>query len=86
MAELAFAVADDLQGNGIGSLMLQMLAGIARQHGIFTFTGLVLAENVGMLAVFRESGYPMRVKPERETVRVFLDLGQDSSGSEEARA
>ena len=36
-AEVAFAIADALQGRGVGTRMLETLAGIARGHGIQTF-------------------------------------------------
>src|SRR5436305_1976676 len=36
-AEVAFTVQDDQQGRGLGTLMLEHLAGIARQQGITRF-------------------------------------------------
>ena len=56
-AEVAFAVADDHQGRGIGSVLLEHLAEIARPSGIEEFEADVLGENNRMLAVFAKSGY-----------------------------
>ena len=59
-AEVAFEVADSLQGQGIGTLLLGQLAGVAAQHGITEFTAMVLSDNYKMLDVFRQSGFPIR--------------------------
>jgi acetyl coenzyme A synthetase (ADP forming)-like protein len=59
-AEVAFAVADDHQGRGIGTLLLEHLVPIARANGITEFEADVLGENSRMLEVFARSG--LRVK------------------------
>ncbi len=56
-AEAAFAVADDYQQRGIGSLLLYRLTEYARLHGIGAFVAHVLADNHVMLRVFRNAGY-----------------------------
>ncbi len=58
-AEVAFTVADALQGKGIGSLLFHRLAAIARAHGVAVFDAEVLKDNVGMIRVFEKSGAPM---------------------------
>src|SRR6188472_3571447 len=60
-AEVAFAVADDWQGRGLATLLLAHLAAEARTRGIETFTATVLPDNHKMIAVFRESGFPVVV-------------------------
>jgi acetyl coenzyme A synthetase (ADP forming)-like protein len=59
VAEVAFAVADTYQGRGIGSELLSLLTVHARRRGITAFRAFVLAENVQMMRVFRNSGYTM---------------------------
>ena len=61
-AEVAFAVADDRHDRGLGTLLLGELAQIASARGIREFEALVLPENRQMLAVFRESGFPIRTR------------------------
>jgi acetyl coenzyme A synthetase (ADP forming)-like protein len=56
-AELAFAVADAHQGRGIGTLLLEHLAPIARANGITRFEADVLGENNRMLEMFAKSGF-----------------------------
>ncbi len=63
-AEVAFLVADEFQGRGIATLLLDELAARARDAGIPTFFAEVLPENARMLDVFRESGFPTRVRVE----------------------
>ncbi|MFO7549667.1 MAG: GNAT family N-acetyltransferase [Acidimicrobiia bacterium] len=57
--EVAFAVADDHQGRGIGTQLLQLLTPYARTHGISRFRAFVLPENVQMMRVFRNSGFAL---------------------------
>lgn len=58
-AEVAFAVADDAQGRGIGTELLQLLTTYARQQHITGFRAFVLPENVQMLRLFRNSGFEL---------------------------
>ena len=55
-AEVAFAVVDDRQGRGIGTLLLRHLAEISRAKGVMTWSAEVLEENQAMLHVFERSG------------------------------
>ena len=56
VAEAAVTVLDEYQGKGIGTILLRMLAGSARQHGIRSFRGYVLAENAPMMDILRDLG------------------------------
>lgn len=56
-AEVAFNIADQHQGRGLGSILLEHLAAAAREHGIRQFTAEVLPSNRKMLDVFSEAGY-----------------------------
>lgn len=56
-AEVAFAVADAMQGRGIGTRLLDRLAAAARARGIRTFDADVRGDNNGMLEMFASSGY-----------------------------
>ncbi|HKX75093.1 MAG TPA: GNAT family N-acetyltransferase [Acidimicrobiia bacterium] len=59
VGEVAFAVADEYQGRGIGSELLSLLTAHARRQGLTGFRAFVLADNVQMLRVFRNSGYTL---------------------------
>ena len=56
-AEVAFTVEDALQGQGLGTRLLDRLAEIARLHGISTFEAEVLGHNRRMIDVFRNCGF-----------------------------
>ena len=56
-AEVAFVVEDAHQGRGIGSVLLEHLAAVARERGVRRFVAEVLAENRQMIRVFTDAGY-----------------------------
>ncbi len=74
-AEVAFAVLDDYQGHGVGTLLLDHLARIARQTSIREFVAYVMGSNRQMLEVFANSGFRERDSFESGTVRVTLEIG-----------
>ncbi len=47
IAEVAFAVPDDMHGKGIATLLLEHLVSIARDRGVHAFTAEALTENRG---------------------------------------
>ena len=57
IAEVAVAVVDAMQRHGLGGALLAMLARAARDHGIKTFTLIVLPENQQMLGLLRRMGW-----------------------------
>ena len=73
-AEVAFAVIDQYQGQGIGTALMRHLAGIARGVGIRELTADVLPENNAMLRVCATSGLPLTTKYESNIVHVALRL------------
>src|SRR5581483_4334437 len=49
IAEVAFAVAEDFQGKGLATMLLERLAVLASQNGFEKFQASTLAENQAML-------------------------------------
>jgi len=74
VAEVAFSVADDWQGRGLGSQLMRHLSGIAREQGLRELVAEVLPENASMLAVFRACGLPMQARREDGVVHLVLQL------------
>jgi GNAT superfamily N-acetyltransferase len=74
-AEVAFTVADDVQGKGLGSLLFRRLAALARVRGIEFFDAEVLPSNEKMLRVFARSGLPQVSRRESQALKVSLALG-----------
>ena len=72
-AEVAFEVADDFQGRGLGTILLVHLAEAAEEQGVAIFEASVLPENYRMAEVFRESGF-LRA----DAIPAGSDLGGDA--------
>jgi GNAT superfamily N-acetyltransferase len=56
-AEIALTVLDECQGHGIGTLLLEHLARIARARGVSEFEADVMFGNTKMMQVFTDSGF-----------------------------
>ena len=57
VARVAFAIEDAYHGLGIGTRLIEWLANIARDNGIKSFEGDILAENERMMNVLRDYGF-----------------------------
>lgn len=55
-AEVAFAVADELQGHGVGTLMAQVAVELARRRGLRRLSATLLPDNVPMRRLLRGAG------------------------------
>ncbi|MEM2865889.1 MAG: GNAT family N-acetyltransferase [Candidatus Hadarchaeales archaeon] len=69
-AEVAFAVKDQYQNQGVGRELLKQLTYIARRRGIFGFTAQVLATNRPMLRLFSS----MNVSTEKKVSEGVVEL------------
>jgi L-amino acid N-acyltransferase YncA len=58
-AEIAFAIADATQHNGLGTILLGQLIEAADQAGVAVLSAEVLPQNHRMLHVFGDSGFPV---------------------------
>lgn len=73
-AEVAFLVHDDYQDLGIGTLLADELARVARSHGIGVFQAETLSHNAAMLEMFRRIGFPVETHYEGGVVRVCFSI------------
>ena len=73
-AEVAFAVADELQGHGVGTRLLEQLAESAAEAGIATFVAEVMPDNAPMLRVFADAGFAVSRRLEGGTTEVRLEI------------
>ena len=80
VAEVAFAVPDDMHGRGIASLLLEHLVWQARQRDLTAFTAETLAENSAMLRVFADAGLPAKRRIAEGVVELTfpLPVGDDN--------
>ena len=73
-AEIAFAVVDQFQKQGIGATLMRHLVVLARNANLKKLTAEVLPENVPMLRVFENSGLSHAVVRKSGVVHVVLRL------------
>jgi RimJ/RimL family protein N-acetyltransferase len=73
-AEVAFAVVDQFQGQGICTALLRHLSSLAREAGLQEFVAEVLPENAAMLKVFEKSALELATRRESHTIKVILRL------------
>jgi acetyl coenzyme A synthetase (ADP forming)-like protein len=85
-AEVAFAVADAWQGQGIATIMLAHLAAGAEEHGIAVFTAEVLPTNHRMIAVFRDSGFAVTLRSGDGVIEVELPTSRSEQTRERFQA
>jgi len=62
VADVAFAVVDELQGNGVGTVLSQRLAEDARAAGIETLRATMSAENGASLALLKRMTTGMKLQ------------------------
>ena len=74
VAEAAFVVADEEQGRGVGTRLLEQLAARAAETGVSRFVAQVLAENRQMLSVFTGAGFDVVRELEHGEVEVSFPL------------
>ncbi len=80
VAEVAFAVADSFQGKGVATALLERLAFLAAQAGFQKFQATTLADNSGMLEVFRDSGFEIRTKSGSGCIELQMSLLPSAQG------
>ena len=75
-AEVAFVVADDQQGRGIGTRMLEQLADRAATVAVERFVAEVMSDNAPMMRVFEDAGFGVARQLERGTFEVTFSIEQ----------
>ena len=78
-AEVTVTIADEFQGLGLGTLLLERLAAAAPGIGVYVFEADVLSSNAAMLRVFAASGYDPEITAEGYLQHVVLRVDQRAS-------
>ena len=86
VADIAFTVADEVHGRGLGGLLMRELKAHARRRGITRFVFEVLATNDAALTVARSLG--ARLRREGTTVEgvIYIESGAETPSRSSARA
>lgn len=72
--EVAFAVDDDYHGKGLGTILLERLAFLARGHGFTRLWAVTQPDNLPMRQVFQESGFMVHEHFGGDEMEVEMDL------------
>jgi acyl-CoA synthetase (NDP forming)/GNAT superfamily N-acetyltransferase len=78
-AEVALVVDGTVQARGLGTLLLEHLASLARHRGITRFVAEVLTENNRMIKVFADAGLPHRITADGPERHVEISLTEDET-------
>lgn len=82
VAEAAVTVIDEMQGKGIGRILLRSLSKAAKERGIRTFRGEVLASNTAMRRLLDDAG--ARLLPsDSEALTFDVPLGEETPAEDE---
>ncbi len=73
-AEVAFFTDDRHHGRGLATILLEYLAAVAREQGIFDFTAQTLPQNRRMLGVFKQAGFAVTTRFDEGVIDVRLGL------------
>ncbi|MCD4535504.1 GNAT family N-acetyltransferase [Nocardioides sp. cx-169] len=84
VAEVAFLVAEEFHGLGLGSLLLEHLAAACRDRGTRRFVAEVLGDNTAMLRVFVDAGFTARREFESGVAHVEMDTTASAAAVEAA--
>jgi RimJ/RimL family protein N-acetyltransferase len=86
VADVAFTVADELHGRGLGGMLMRELQAHARRRGVTRFVFETLATNDASLTVAQSLG--ARLRREGATVEgvIYIDSGADTPSRSSARA
>ena len=74
IAEVALAVIDEFQRRGLGGALLAILATVAREHGIKSFSLIVLPENQQMLGLLRKMGWIHQARVSGGVYEISFDI------------
>ncbi|OHV11911.1 GNAT family N-acetyltransferase [Kushneria phosphatilytica] len=77
--EFAIIIRDDLQGLGLGQLLMEKLIAYCRSVGTLEMVGQVRADNRGMRHLVEKLGFRVRLIPEEQMLELSLRLNEPRS-------
>jgi acetyltransferase len=72
--EFSLVVADDFNGRGLGTRLMESIMEAARDRGLSEIDGLVLANNPGMLKLMRAMGFSVKTFAEDPDFKLVTQL------------
>jgi acyl-CoA synthetase (NDP forming)/RimJ/RimL family protein N-acetyltransferase len=80
VAEIAFAVSDEMHGRGVATLLLEHLVSVARQRRLTAFAAETLPENMAMQRVFADAGLPVERQFADGVIELTMPLPDHEGG------
>jgi GNAT superfamily N-acetyltransferase len=74
VGEIAFAVKDEYQNRGAGTVLFEHITGIARSEGFTRLRADVHTKNIEMLDIFRHSGYDIETRINAGVEHIEFDI------------
>ncbi|TCK09511.1 bifunctional acetate--CoA ligase family protein/GNAT family N-acetyltransferase [Marinobacterium mangrovicola] len=75
-AEFSVVIRDDLQGEGLGIILMSKTIDYCRSRGTLELSGSTLASNKGMQALARKLGFDISYNAEEEVVEMKMQLNE----------
>lgn len=76
-AEIGLIVADDYQGQGLGTALTEQIARFANAEGISVFEAVIDWNNVRMIKLVRTLGFPTSERVEPDIIRIRFPTSMD---------
>lgn len=83
--EFSVIIRDDLQGLGIGSLLMKKMISYCRSVGTLEMVGKVMPENHPMRALMKHLGFTLRYNPEEDVMDAIMRLNDPDSAWQQHR-
>ncbi|MEH6652081.1 MAG: bifunctional acetate--CoA ligase family protein/GNAT family N-acetyltransferase [Motiliproteus sp.] len=75
-AEFAVVLLDELQGEGLGVLLMQKMIDYCRSRGTLTLMGTTMTSNMGMQRLAKKLGFNNSYNHEEEAIEMILKLNE----------
>lgn len=81
-AEMSIVIADEFQGKGLGTRLLEILTELANRNGIEIFEAYVRSDNTRMIKVLNDLGFPIEMEIQEEMIKITFPTSLDSKAIE----
>ncbi len=79
LAEAGFLVAEGLQGLGLGTRLVELLADVARTNGVTLFSAQILRANERMRQVFHDVGFGVTERMDGDICHVTMEIAKTTA-------
>ena len=76
-AEVGIVIRDAFQDKGLGTIMLEKIASAANMDGISVFETIISHDNLRMIKMVEEMGFPISIKREPDLIRIRFPTSID---------